>query len=167
MLKLLKWAVIGTISVGAVGYFLFGEHLGSYFHTATNSVREGVRGKIPVEFEIKRAEKLVQAIDPEIKECKRDLARAEVELEHLMGEVDRLENKVARQQSKLKNGASTLATATTASYEVGGRTYSRRRIEMDLERTFEAYKTNKALLKGKKMLIERQSRAVDAALAAA
>ncbi|MHC4813171.1 MAG: hypothetical protein ACYTGW_11325 [Planctomycetota bacterium] len=161
--KLIKWAAIGIVAVAGLGYFVFGEHLGSYAQTMTNSVREGVRGKIPIEFELKRAGRLIREIEPEITECKRDVARAEVELEHLVDQVARLEKRVAKQEGKLKSGCDLLGNATPASYEFGGQHYSRRRIELDLERTFEAYKNNKALLKGKKMLIERQSRAVEAA----
>ena len=155
--KLFKWAAIGVVAVAGVGYFVFGEHLGSYAQTMTNSVRESVRGKIPIEFELKRASRLIRAIEPEINECKRDVARAEVELEHLIEQVARLEKRVTKQESKLKSGCSLLSDATPASYALGGRNYSRRRIELDLERTFDVYKNNKALLKGKKMLIERQS----------
>ena len=162
-IKLIKWSVIGTVVVGSLGYFMFGEHLGSYAETATNALRESVRGKIPIEFELKRAGRLIKEIEPEITECKRDVARAEVELEHLVTQVARLEKRVSRQEGKLKSGCTLLGAATPASYELSGRHYSRRRIELDLERTFEAYKNNKALLKGKKMLIERQSTAVEAA----
>ncbi len=65
--KLIKWAAIGIVAVAGVGYFVFGEHLGSYAQTMTNSVRESVRGKIPIEFELKRASRLIRAIEPEIK----------------------------------------------------------------------------------------------------
>ena len=165
MFKLVKWTAIGLVGAGATGWFLFGDHMGSYFETATNAVREGVRGKIPIEFELKRAEKLIQAIEPEINDCKRDLARAEVELDHMVNQVGRLERKVGEQQAKLKNGCDILGTAQTASYEFSGQHYSRRRVELDLERTFEAFKNNKALLRGKQVLIERQTKAVSAARA--
>ncbi len=163
--KLIKWTAIGLVVVTGVGYFLFGEHLGSYARTMTNSVRESVRGQIPIEFELKRATRLIEAIEPELNNCKRDVARAEVELEHLKEQVSELETRVQKQETKLKSGCNLLSDATPASYELGGRSYSRRRIELDLERTFEAYKNNKALLKGKKTLIERQAQAVDAARA--
>ena len=41
--------------------------------------------------------------------------------------------------------------------------YHRVRVEMDLERTFESYRNNVAMLKGKRALIDRQSHAVAAA----
>lgn len=165
MLKIIKWSALGLLIISSAGYFVFGEHLGSYFSTIGNSVRENVRGKIPVEFEIRRAEKLIQAIDPEIKECKREVAQAEVELEHLVAQVDRLEGTTAKQERRLKNGCNVLGDAECASSEIAGRLYPRQRVEIDLARTFEVYKNNKAILKSKKALIQRQTMAVGASRA--
>lgn len=164
MFKLLKWVLIGAVGIGAGGYLLFGEHVGSYLSTMAGSVKDSVRGQIPVEFELKRAEKLIREIGPEITQCKRDVARAEVQLETLVGDVERLNYAVEEAESKLKNGATVLVKGGGAGeYQLAGRTHSRERVEIDLERTFEAYKNNKTLLKGKKALIERQNTAVSAA----
>lgn len=161
--KMFKWTLIGAVVVGAVGFFLFGDHAGSYFSTVSNSVRDQVRESIPVDFEIKRAEKLIRAIDPEINECKREVAQAEVELDHLVAQVGRLKKTVKKQERKLKNGAELLGTtAKVSSYDLGGHTYSRRRVEIDLERTFEMFKNNEAILSSKEKLIERQTMAVAA-----
>lgn len=161
--KMFKWTLIGVVVVGAVGFFLFGDHAGSYFSTVSNSVRDQVRESIPVDFEIKRAEKLIRAIDPEINECKREVAQAEVELDHLVAQVGRLKKTVKKQERKLKNGAELLGTtAKVSSYDLGGHTYSRRRVEIDLERTFEMFKNNEAILSSKEKLIERQTMAVAA-----
>ena len=56
MLKLIKWTLIGVTTFGAAGYFVFGDHFGSYFSTISDSVRQSVRDRIPVHVEIKRAE---------------------------------------------------------------------------------------------------------------
>jgi len=161
--KMFKWTLIGVVVVSAVGFFLFGDHAGSYFSTVSNSVRDQVRESIPVDFEIKRAGKLIRAIDPEINECKREVAQAEVELDHLIVQVGRLKKTVKKQESKLKNGAELLGTtAKVSSYDLGGHTYSRRRVEIDLERTFEMFKNNEAILSSKEKLIERQTMAVAA-----
>lgn len=161
--KMFKWALISAVTLGAAGLFLFGDHAGSYFSTVSHSLRDQVRESIPVEFEIKRAEKLIRAIDPEINECKREVAQAEVELDHLVAQVGRLKKTVQKQERKLKNGADLLGTtAKVSSYDLGGSTYSRRRVEIDLERTFEMFKNNEAILSSKKKLIERQTMAVAA-----
>jgi len=163
MFKLLKWVLIGAVGIGAGGYLLFGEHVGSYLSTIAGSVKDSVRGQIPVEFELKRAEKLIREIGPEIKQCKRDVARAEVQLETLVNDVERLTYAVDDAEAKLKNGATILVGGGSGEYQLAGHTHSRERVEITLERTFEAYKNNKMLLKGKKALIERQQVAVSAA----
>lgn len=165
MFKLIKWSLIGAAVVGSAGYFVFGDSLGSYFSTISSAVREEVRGKVPVEFEIKRAERLIAAIEPEINECKREVARAEVELEQLTKDVARLRKVIDRQERKLKSGSAMLENAKNTSYVLSGHSYSRRRVEMDLARTFEVFKNNQAILKTKQALILRQTQAVDASRA--
>lgn len=161
--KMFKWTLISAVILGAGGLFLFGSHAGSYLHTVSNSVRNSVKEAIPVEFEIRRAERLIQAIDPEINECKREVARAEVDLEHLIDQVNRLKKTVIRQERKLKDGVELLqTTAKFSSYTLGKHTYSRRRVEIDLERTLDVFKNNKAILTSKQKLIERQTMAVTA-----
>lgn len=164
MLKLIKWTLIGGVGVASLGFFLFGDHATSYLQTMTGSVRDSVRGNIPVQFELKRAEKLIKAIEPEIDGCKRDVARAEVELENLTADVLRLEDQVAKAEKKLKvNAGVTVASTGAISVQLANYDVSRRRAEIDLERTFDAYRNHVALLRGKKALIEKQSRAVAAA----
>jgi predicted nucleic acid-binding Zn-ribbon protein len=163
MFKLIKWSIITVIAVGVAGFAVLGDHFGSYVGTVGSSVRDSVRGNIPIEFEIKRAEKLIRAIDPEVNQCKRELAIAEVELEHLIQNVDRLHKTVEKQTRKLKNGQKLLSDIQTSSYETSsGHVYSRRRVEIDLGRTLEMFKNNKAMLKSKRSLIERQTMAVSA-----
>lgn len=168
MFKLVKLTLLGAVGVAALGYFVFGDHAVSYLSTMTGSVRDGVRGKIPVEFEIKRAEKLIKAIEPEIDNCKRDVARAEVELEGLKDDVERIDGEIARAEKKLKSTAGLVAStdergATT--YKLASHGLVDHRVAMDLERTFDLYKGNLSVARGKKALIERQERAVTAARA--
>jgi predicted nucleic acid-binding Zn-ribbon protein len=163
MFKLIKWSIITVIAVGVAGYAVLGDHFGSYVGTVGSSVRDSVRGNIPIEFEIKRAEKLIRAIDPEVNQCKRELAQAEVELEHLIENVERLRKTVDRQSRKLKAGQKMLGDVQTSSFETEwGHSFSRRRVELELGRTFEAFKNNKSMLKSKQALIERQTMAVSA-----
>ena len=158
--KLIKWTAIGAIGASAAGFFLFGDHAFSYLSTAASSIREGVNDKIPIEFELKRAEALIREIDPQIHEGKRQVAQAEVELENLEREVERLEEAVERGSHKLRavtakfgDGVTMAQLASTSKY----------RVELDLERTFDTYRNNTALLDGKRALIERQAKAVAAA----
>lgn len=158
--KMLKWAVIGTVAVGAAGFAMFGRQFTSYFGTAARSLRDGVAESIPLEFELKRARNLIREIDPQLHDARRELAQAEVDLEGAESDVVRLEKEVQHGERKLR--------AVSAAFDgsapvVQLASHDRTRVELDLERTFEVYKNNRALLEGKRGLIERQQRAVTAA----
>lgn len=166
--RLIKWTLIGGVGAAASGLFLFGDHAFSYLNTAADSIREEVSDQIPLEFELRRADALIREIEPQITEGKRQVAQAEVELSNLETEVARLENAVERGESKLRtvtakyqgkgNQADAVRTAGFTPVKYAGY-----RVELDLERTFEVYKNNMALLEGKRALIERQAKAVTAA----
>lgn len=159
MFKLLKWTAIGVVTLVGTGYLVFGTEAGSYLHAATNEIREGIKDQIPIEFQIKRAEACIQEIEPQLDKARREVAQAEVDLERLEGDVSRLEGDVERGERKLRHVSAALS-GDGASYQLAG--FQRNRVEFDLERTFEAHKNNVALLKGKRALIDRQQRAVEA-----
>lgn len=163
--KLIKWAALGLAGTAAATFFVFGDHTTSYLGTVASSVRESVRGRIPVDFEIKRAERLVGEIDPQIEGCRRDVARAEVELSELDQQIEELGQAVGRDERKLKAGREVLSGGTAAEpvYELAGRRYNRQRVELDLVRTLEVHKNNVTILRSKKALRERQTQAVEAA----
>ncbi len=163
-MKLIKWSALGLVGATAATFFLFGEHSGSYLSTMTTSVRDSIRGKIPMDFELKRAERLVADIEPQIQTCKRDVARAEVELTELDAEIETIDGVVTRDERKLKAGRDVLVGSTgTAVYELAGRQYDRTRVELDMMRTLEAHRANVNILKSKRSLRTRQAQAVEAA----
>jgi predicted nucleic acid-binding Zn-ribbon protein len=165
--KTFKWMILGGAVLGGAGFLFLGTDFPSYLGTMAASVREGVAGQIPVEFELKRAEGLIRQIDPQIDTCKRDLARAEVELEELQQSIVRLEQVVQAEEKKLKTGARLLSDAGVSAggpaIELAADHGARRRVSFDLQRTKDSYVNNVAILKAKRALIERQARAVDAA----
>jgi chromosome segregation ATPase len=162
---LIKWTALGLAGTAAAGYFVFGEHTTSYLGTMASSVRESVRGKIPVDFELKRAERLVDEIEPQIESCRRDVARAEVELADLDQQIEEMTHAVGRDERKLKAGREVLSSSATTQpvYELAGKRYDRQRVELDLVRTLEVHKNNVTILRSKRALRDRQTQAVDAA----
>ena len=161
MLKFIKWVAIGTVATVAGGYFVFGSHIMSYLGTAANSIRDGISGQIPIDFELKRAENLIREIDPQLHSARRDVAEAQVELADLEKTVERLERQVQQDERKLKTVSTALADGGEVDFRLA--TYERTRVEINLSRTFDNYKNNLALLDGKRALIERQAKAVAAA----
>ena len=160
MFKLIKWVGIGAVAVAVTGYVVFGSHVTSYLGTAASSIREGITGQIPVEFELKRAERLIGEIDPELFNARREVAQAEVDLDNLETEIVKLGEKVEHGERKLRHVSAGLS-GSGAEYELAS--YVRVRVEMDLERTFDSFRNNVALLNGKRAQVERQTHAVVAA----
>ena len=161
--KTFKWVILSGAVLGGAGFLVLGTAFPSYVSTMAQSVREGVAGQIPVEIEIKRAEGLIQQIDPQIDTCKRDLARAEVELDDLQKSVQHLEKTVDSEEKKLKVGARLLSGDGQGEVQLAADFGARRRVQYDLQRTKDSYVNNMAILKAKRALIERQTRAVEAA----
>ena len=161
--KAFKMLFLTGAVLGGTGFLLFGTNLGSYLGTMASSVKESVEGQIPVDFEIKRAEKLIMQIDPQIENCKRDVARAEVELEELHASVQGLEKSTGQEEKRLKTGARLLSGDGTTTVTLAGDMLTRRRVESDLRRTMDSYNNNLMILKTKRALIERQTEAVSVA----
>ena len=163
ILKAVKYVVLSGAAFAGIGFLLFGTSFGSYFGTVASSVHESVENAIPVEFEIKRAENLILQIDPQIEQCKRDVARAEVELEELQASVQGLQKTVGTEEKRLQTGARLLGGETNASFVLTGDAMTKRRVERDLQRTMDSYKNNQKILEAKRSLIARQSEAVEVA----
>ncbi|MBL8722483.1 MAG: hypothetical protein JNK49_00470 [Planctomycetes bacterium] len=161
--KTLKMVILSGAVLGGAGFLCFGTAFPSYARTMFSSVRETVVGQIPVELELKRAEGLIRQIDPQIDSCKRDLANAEVELERLQASVVQLERVVDGEEKKLKVGARLLTSDGPAEAQLAVDLGTRRRVQVDLQRTKDSFVNNQAILKAKRALIDRQAKAVDAA----
>jgi chromosome segregation ATPase len=149
--------------LGGAGFLFLGTDFPSYLRTMASSVRESVTGAIPVEIELKRAEGLIRQIDPQIDRCKLDLARAQIELENLQNSIAHLETVTGAEEKKLKVGAKLLSGDGAAEVMLASDSGAHRRINADLARTKDSYVNNVAILKVKRALIERQTRAVEAA----
>lgn len=161
--KTFKVMLLTGAVLGGAGFLFLGTAFPSYVTTMASSMRETVVGQIPIDLELKRAENLIRQIDPQIETCKRDLARAEVELEELQQSVGRLEKVVGTEEKKLKVGAQLLSGDGTGEVLLAADFGARRRVQSDLARTKDSYVNNVAILKTKRTLIDRQAKAVDAA----
>jgi myosin heavy subunit len=162
--KTLKWMLLGGAVLGGAGFLILGTSFPSYVGTMAAEVRESVAGQIPIDIELKRAEGLIRQIDPQIETCKLDLARAEVALTDLQTSVVHLEKVCDVQQKELKGGARLLGNgASDGEVALAADFGVRSRVSASLARTKDNYVNNVAILKTKRTLIDRQTRAVEAA----
>lgn len=160
--KPIRTLLLGAGALAALGFLLFGRAFPSYVGTAVDSARAAVADAVPVELEIRRAEGLIRQIDPQIETCKRDLARAEVELDELKDSVVRLDKSVAQEERALRAGAERLRVEP-AGLVLAADAGERRRAEAALARRKDGYVNDAAMLRTKRSLIERQEQAVAAA----
>ncbi len=176
MCKWIKRFVLAGVLVAGVGFLTFGTSMGSYAKTAFGDLRGKIKKAVPVDFELRRAHGLIREIDPEINSARRDVARAEVELENLQEEIRNLKTAIARGEGKInrqrkflaqlpKLGGDSVLTINVS--DSGVKLTSKgplaQRVRRELARAFDLYRNQKELLKSKLTLVSRQSRVLEAA----
>jgi hypothetical protein len=159
MFKKLIW--IGAIAAVA-GIFVFGTSFGSYVGTAAGIVKDKVRGAIPTEFEIRRAESLIEGIVPEIQACKRVVAEEEVAVDYLKEEIEAIAQSQDRDRQRIEIQKAALER-NEPRYRFGGRRYSQAELRLQLERTFDEYTSNATLAETKKRLLDSRLASLEAA----
>ena len=151
-----------ALGLGLAGIFVFGSGFGSYVETAAGVVKEKVRGSIPLEFEIRRAEELIEGIVPEIRACKRVVAEEEVEVEHLAKSIAALTKGQHRGREIIDVQRAALDRSDSVFF-FGGKRYTRVALQTRLENNFDEYKSNEALLESKVRLHEARVASLEAA----
>lgn len=151
-----------ALGLGVAGIFVFGSGFGSYVETAAGMVKEKVRGSIPLEFEIRRAEELIEGIVPEIRACKRVVAEEEVEVEHLAKDIAVLTKAQNRNRETIDVQRAAL-TRSDAAFFFGGKRYNRASLQTRLEQNFDEFKSNESLLESKVRLHQARLASLEAA----
>lgn len=152
---------IGIVAVVA-GFLLLGTGFGSYVGTAMGIFKEKIRGSIPTEFEIRRAENMIAGIVPEIQACKKVVAEEEVAVDYLESEIRELA--AVQTQNRKKIDIQRVALERGESYyHFGGHRYSRAALEVQLERSFDEFTQNETLVETKNRLLESRLQSLEAA----
>jgi len=156
MCKLFKKTIVATLAVGLVAGLTFGRDTMSYFKTAYNGVTSGVEQSVPVEFQIERARQMVQDLAPEVRRSMHVIAKEEIELERLSGQIDRAETQAEKSKSDIMRLQSDLGSGQKA-FRYAGHSYSRGEVEQDLSQRFARHKVaDETLDHLKKMRTARQ-----------
>lgn len=143
---MLKKMAAGSLALATLGTFVFGRDAYSYLVTGVQTVRDTVRGEVPVEFEIERARREVEQLVPEIRKSMHLIAREQVEVEHLSEAIARREKELANQEDAILALSEKLKTGETR-FVVAGRTYNDAEVQRDLAQRFNRFKTAKDALK--------------------
>jgi len=157
-----KLIVIGLVAMVAGGIF-FGREMVSYATTSRNAIQDAVREQIPIEFELKRAQDLINDIMPELQANMKLVAKEEVEIETLEGDVGRMQESLTDEKKRMATLAASLKSGKDE-YAFGGSTYSRSEVEKDLARRFERYRSSEMVLAGKEKLLATRRQALQSAM---
>lgn len=160
--SMMKKGVIGAaLGAGALA-LAFGTSAPSYVKTAICKARDGAKGAVPIQFEIDRARQMVADLDPAIRANIENLARNEIEINHLQSEI------VATRENLSKEKATILAlreaVGTQQDTRLAGKvSYTAEEAAASLKSRFDAYKrTSETLAQREKTLAVREKAVVSA-----
>jgi hypothetical protein len=163
MLRYVKYAVLSVLTVIVGGLLVFGANFSSYVQTSARSVQDAVKESVPVEFELRRARDLIEAILPELQSQVRMIAQEEVE-------IVALETDISDSVARLENERSTLSQlrqtmdVQQVSYSIGARELSRSQLTAQLHQRFQRFKQGELAVSTKQRLLEKRQQSLDAAL---
>jgi chromosome segregation ATPase len=161
MCKMVKKGALGALLVAGTLGLLFGGAAPSYVKTAFHKVRHGAKDAVPVQFEIERARQQVVDMEPAIHKNIEDIARAEVEIEHLQNEIAVTQANLAREKDAMlavREGISDGKLRLT-----GGVSYTPEEVQAELARRLDHYRTVKSILNDKEQTLEMRKQALLAA----
>jgi septal ring factor EnvC (AmiA/AmiB activator) len=141
---------------------VFGRDMFSYVKTTVGWVNSTVKDAVPVQFELERARKMIQGLDPEIGRHKREIAREELDLRKLAAQVKEDEQKLARNWSEIETLRTDLSRGDS-NFVYAGHSYTVKQVETDLTNRFERYQTKEATLQKLSKIVDARQRGLDAA----
>ncbi|MBB3208884.1 hypothetical protein FHS27_004718 [Rhodopirellula rubra] len=163
MLHIVKYSLWATAVLIVGGFLLLGANFTSYIRTSTRAVQESVQDAVPLEFELRRARDLIDAILPDLQTQVRVIAEEEVAIKAL-------ENDILASSQKLHEEKATLASLRNrmrvqqVSYAIGGRMVSREQLAEQLRSRLERFQQGELAITTKSDLLQKRRDGLNAAL---
>ncbi len=163
MLHVVKYSLWATAVLIVGGFLLLGANFTSYIRTSTRAVQESVQDAVPLEFELRRARDLIDAILPDLQTQVRVIAEEEVAIKAL-------ENDILASSQKLHEEKATLASLRNrmrvqqVSYPIGGRMVSREQLAEQLRARLERFQQGELAITTKSDLLKKRHDGLNAAL---
>lgn len=159
---MVKRALVGGSAALLLSGLMFGRDAVSYVSTSAGWVKHSITDNVPVEFEIERAKKMINNLEPEVRRNKQLVVREEVALEHLQQQIDRLADKQKAEKSNLLTLKDGLQSGQV-DIILAGQTYSRDQVNRDLTSRFERFKTNDETLFNLRRVLNARQQSLNAA----
>ncbi len=159
--SMMKKGLLGaTLGAGAL-YLAFGTSAPSYVRTAFHKFRDGAKSSVPVQFEIDRARGEIAALEPAIKDQIENLARAQVDVEHLDREIVAIK---ANHETEGKVLTALKDSFKTGDFKLAGNvSYTEDELKAEAKTRLDHYRQVKELLKDKEETLKARQKAVIAA----
>ena len=155
----------GLLAGGALVLLLvlfFGRDAVSYVRTSLVKIQQEVRDSVPIKFELDRARKMIQELDPEISRHKREIAREELGLQKLERQVKDDEAKLAKTWGEIQRLRADLQRGDS-NFVYTGHTYTAKQVESDLTSRFSRYQTKDATVDSLQKILDARRRGLTAA----
>ena len=98
---MIKKVVLIGVGVGLLGLLVLGTGAMSYVRTSASYVKDSVHNTVPIEFQIKRARRMIEDLVPEVRKNMHVIAKEEVEVERLEKEIAQLTEESAQDKDHL------------------------------------------------------------------
>jgi uncharacterized coiled-coil protein SlyX len=153
------------IAAGGLAILLglvFGRDMFSYVRTSVGHVKETVKSSVPVTFELERARKMIQELDPVISQHKREIAREELDLRKLEEKLKKDEADVAKSWKHVQQLRDDLSRGDST-FVYAGHSYTAKQVETDLTNRFSRFQTKEATVDSLRKIHEARLRGLTAA----
>ncbi|MBN1816067.1 MAG: hypothetical protein JW828_01825 [Sedimentisphaerales bacterium] len=161
--KWFKRGVVITAAAAVVGGLVFGTEAISYVKSCAHWTRSTVKDSVPIEFELQRAQQLLDEIMPEIHQNIRLIAQEEVEIAALKSDLTRSQESFSEEEQRIKALRNCLNTQQVT-YTFAGRDFNREELKQDLAWRFERFKEAQIVMDSKKQMLNTRENALSASM---
>lgn len=158
---MLKKAIVGSVAVVATSTFFFGRDALSYLTTGASSLRNAVRSEVPIEFELERARKEVDALLPAIRGSLKVVAEQQVDVESLRTTIENKQTALEEQEEAILALNEDLKSGE-AHFVYAGHSYSAKEVQRDLAERFNRFKTAEATLRDQQQILASKEQELQA-----
>jgi phage shock protein A len=155
---MVKKGLLGAALTAGALYVAFGTSAPSYVRTAFHKTRHGIQRQVPIPFEIERARQQIADLEPAINDNKEELARAEVDVEHLDREILTIKANLAKEKAAMVAVRDSLATGK---FKLAGHvSYTADEVKADLANRMDHYTNVCRILEEKEATLKARHQAV-------
>ncbi len=159
--KVAKKGLVGLGLGAGLLYLAFGSHAPSYVITGFHKARQAAKASVPIQFEIDRAKDEIAKLEPAMLNNREDLARAEVDVEHLSREVATVRENLGKEKAKMVALRDSLSTGELKL--AGHVRFTADEVKTELANKMDHFRNVQRILADKEATLKARQQAVEAA----